>query len=193
MNEHNELSRENIGKWLRVLFYVHLAAAVLSVVADLSDWDFLWIRRGLTALSILALLRLAGADPRYRKAGIYRAVTLGCTLITSLLFSSLLLLTAGSLFSLMATYQEYTAHGELIGEADAPLAYKWNSLFVWSIGVGIVSSLASVVIALLASMAGYSIPVLTNVVIGIITAAELALEAVYLWYLHRTLRMFQEE
>ena len=64
---------------------------------------------------------VAPVHDRYQKAGIFRAIMLACNLITAFIVGSVILTLAASIVSIIAVYQEYSAHAEVITEKDSKL------------------------------------------------------------------------
>lgn len=135
---------------------------------------------------IVCMFRLAPVNAHYRKAGILRAVWLGCMLASLFLLPSILILTA-SILSIIAVYQEYNAHSEVVAEKDAKLSRNWHSLFNWSIVTGLLVGFGSAVAALIASFAGIEITRITAIVTAVLSIPQLVIEVVYLLYLKKML------
>ena len=140
---------------------------------------------------IVCMFRLAPVNERYKKAGILRAVWLGCMIASLVFLPSILILTA-SILSIIAVYQEYSAHSEVVADKDAKLSRNWHSLFNWSIVTGLLVGFGSVVTALIASFAGVEITRITAIVTGILGIPQLVIEIVYLLYLKKMSAIFDE-
>ena len=201
MENHNELMetpsefpRETGLKWLRTLFYLHLASLAVGGGAALpmDDQWLTWGSRLITVGAILCLFRLACANGRYRKAAIFRAVYLGGALASSLLFSSTILMLAASVCSMISDYQEYHAHAEMTA-ADPKLSEQWRGLFTWAVITGIIVGFGSFLTAVVVSLADVGTAATAAIVVAILSVPSLIFNVVYLVYLHRTIRIFQAE
>ena len=135
---------------------------------------------------VVCMFRLAPVNERYQKAGILRTAWLGC-MLASLVFLPSILVLAASILSIIAVYQEYSAHSEVVADKDAKLSRNWHSLFNWSIVTGLLVSFGSMVTALIASFAGVEITKITAIVTGILGIPQLVIEIVYLLYLKKML------
>ena len=189
MNENVENISELQVKWLRVLVYIATISIVNSVVSLLPIIPAsvtAWISRGIMVAMIVCMFRLAPVNERYKKAGVLRAVWLGC-MIASLIFMPSILSLVASILSIVAVYQEYNAHSEVIAEKNAKLSRNWHNLFNWSIVTGLLVGFGSMVTALITSFAGVEITRITAIVTGILSIPQLVIEIVYMLYLKKML------
>lgn len=196
MNENREFKKDLLTRWLRVLMYIAIVSIVNSVINFLPIVPAAvttWIGRGIMVAMVVCMFRLAPVNARYQKAGIMRAVMLGCTLITAFLYTFSILTLATSILSIIALYQEYSAHSELVAEKDPKLSRQWHSLFNWSIVAGLLVGFGSVVAALISTMMGADAVRTTSIVVGIIGVPQLVIEVVYLLYLKKMIACFSEE
>ena len=178
------------AKWLRLLFYVSLASFLKSLLAYLPFIRFPGlISQIITLCKILCLFCLVPHALRFRKAAIFRAITLVCALL-----GSLPLVAAGTVFSIVAAYQEYHAHAELIAEKDTVLARRWCNLFHWdwsiTLLISLISSIVTVILMYPNPRADAShISAITN---SLLTLFSRVLDLVYLLYLKKTIQHFQK-
>ena len=194
MNENMEFRSDLLTKWLRALVYIAIVSIVnsaISILPIIPAAVTTWISRGIMVAMIVCMFRLAPVNERYQKAGILRAVWLGC-MIASLVFLPSILILAASILSIIAVYQEYSAHSEVVADKDAKLSRNWHSLFNWSIVTGLLVGFGSVVTALIASFAGVEITRITAIVTGILGIPQLVIEIVYLLYLKKMSAIFDE-
>lgn len=198
MNEHTESNREMLAKWLRILFYVHIASIAITAVNAVSNLDTItaWISKALSVVAIWSMFQLKDANPRYRQAAVFSAAVLVCGLLTTPVNSSELglssiLVLVGAIASWVATYQEYHAHSELVAEQDEKLAKKWNSLFGAEILVGLGVSLFSTVATLVLVSAEMDSGTVTTIILVVTYIVTLLLELLYLLYMNRTLKLFE--
>ena len=195
MNENKEFDPGMLTKWLRVLMYIAIASLVNSIMnllplipASITTW----ISRGIMVAMIVCMFQLAPANERYKKAGILRAVMLVCTLITAFLHQSSLLTLAASIVSIIAVYQEYYAHSELVAEQDAKLSAKWHSLFIWSILAGVLVGFGSVITVLIVAMLEMNAVRLAAWIIGLLGIPQMILDIVYMMYLKKMIEIIGE-
>ena len=175
-------------KWLRYLLYIHIASIVLSLITMvwLNNPVTPWLNHGLSIAIALCLLKLAPACKRYRTAAILTAAVLGFTLLSKLALGTLMALVA-SVLAIVAAYQELHAHGETVEEKDPALSRKWCSLFI-GILTGF-TSVAATVIMVLANMNEAQIIQLVTSTIGLVALIPGIL---YLIYLNKTIKLFEE-
>lgn len=180
-------------KWLQILFYVHIASIALSLISLLpvNDSFSVWISRVISAAVAVCLFQLAPASERYKKAAIFSAVSLGLTLASTLLLTTLLTL-AASILSLLATYQEYSGHSDMVAEADPKLSRNWHSLFNWQIIVGVLTSVVSMVTVIALAALELNTTVITALIVGALSLVGVVLGILYLVYLHRMIKIFSE-
>ena len=194
MNENMEFRSDLLTKWLRALVYIAIVSIVNSVIGILPIIPAsvtTWISRGIMVAMVVCMFRMAPVNERYKKAGILRAVWLGC-MIASLVFMPSILVLAASVLSIIAVYQEYSAHSEVVADKDAKLSRNWHSLFNWSIVTGLLVGFGSMITALIASFAGVEITRITAIVTGILGIPQLVIEIVYLLYLKKMSAIFDE-
>ena len=189
MNENMGFRSDLLTKWLRALVYIAIVSIVnsaISILPIIPASVTTWISRGIMVAMAVCMFRMAPVNERYKKAGILRTVWLGC-MLASLVFLPSILILAASILSIIAVYQEYTAHSEVVADKDAKLSRNWHSLFNWSIVTGLLVGFGSMVTALIASFAGIEITRITAIVTGILSIPQLVIEIVYLLYLKKML------
>lgn len=176
-------------KWLQYLFYVHIAALVVSLTALISVELVVtpWL---LTAGTAVCIYSLSCANLRYRKAAVLTAISLGLQVLSLLMLSNLLTLTA-SILTIIASYQEFCAHAETAVEKDPQLAKKWKNLFIWQIIIGVLSGLSSVAAVVIMVMANMEQAQIIQLVSGAIVLVALIPGSLYLVYLRRMIRIFE--
>lgn len=140
---------------------------------------------------VICMFQLAPVNARYRKAGILRAVMLICTLITAFVHASSILTFTASILSIVAVYQEYNAHSELVSDQDAKLAGKWHSLFNWSILAGVLVGFGSVLGALIVAAFEMDVVRVTALVIGLLGIPLMILDFVYILYIRKMIAIFE--
>ena len=185
MNQHTDTA-----KWLKYLLYVGIAALVNSLLGLIGlSGISRWIGLAINVATAYLLFMLAGTNPRYKTAAICYTVALVGGLINNAIVGL-----AGSICGIVATYQEYHAHGELIAEQDPKLADKWNSLFGLELALTFVGVLLmGLLVGLLAAATNMSEAVITPIITIIVAALGVGLEALYLSYLKRTIALLESE
>lgn len=198
MNENMQTRNELLVKWLRIVMYVALASIVNSIISFMPFVPAAlttWISRGIMAAMIVCMFQLASANKRYKTAGILRAVMLACALITAYAFGSTILTLTASIVSIIAVYQEYTAHSELVAEKDKKLSGKWHSLFIWSILASLLLSFGATVVAVIFVLGGLedSASRISGIVVGLLSIPQLILEVAYVVYIKKMVGYFQSK
>lgn len=179
-----------LAQWLDTLLKIQIAAVALSVLAVIPGVSKVtqWISPLVSAGVILVLFRLAPANERYRKAAIFRCITLAGTVLALLNISALALVT--SVCSIIASYQEYNAHSEVTHAAPV-LSGKWHSLFYWQLVAGILSGFGAVAGTVIAVLVGVDTTAIVSGVVMIVAAVSIVLQIVYVTYLKKTLELFR--
>ena len=193
-----EMQRSHIPllqKWLRFLLHIQMAGMVLAILNLIPGINRLmtWLSYFLNAGMLYALFMMSPACIRYRKSAVYRAINLSCLILVLIiknlgLFGSIITL-AGSVCGIIASYQEYHGHGEIVKEADQKLQSKWNSLFIWQMIVGVLLGVGTTVGVVISMVSGGAISV--DVVVAVISLPSIVLQVVYLVYLNQTLKVLQ--
>ena len=140
MNENNEYEivhnepvphKALLQKWLPILLYVQCTGMVISALAlllPLGSWTT-WISYILTIATFSVLFQLAPACRRYRKSAVFQCISLILLILNALIVfnggTSVVASLIGSVFSiaasvctLIAAYQEYYGHADVIRELD---------------------------------------------------------------------------
>ena len=194
MNENKEINYGLITKWLRILIYVAIVSlvnAIVNLLPFVPASVTTWISRGIMIAVVVCMFQLAQINERYKKAGIMRAVMLVCTLITAFVYASSILNLAASILSIIAVYQEYNAHSELIADKDSKLSGKWHSLFTWGFIVGILVGFGSTVTVLILTLLESDVVRLTAIIVGILSIPQMILDLVYMLYLKKMVAIFE--
>lgn len=183
---------ENVNSpatWLRYLLYVGIAAMANSLLGLFLPGKLsTWIGFAVSAATVYLLFRLISANARYKTA----ALCSGANLIIGVLNITVLSL-ASSIFAIVAQYQEYQAHSELIAERDPKLAGKWSSLFWLQFGVELIMILLTgLFVGVLVAASGMDAAVVTGLVTVIVAVFSVVLKVLYLSYLNRTVKLLEE-
>lgn len=192
MNEH----RIDFVKWLRVLIYLAIARMVNTLVcipAFIPTPVTAWISRILMAVMVFAMFKLDPANDRYKKTGIQLTIVLVLTIAIELLNTGAVLTLIAGILSIVAEYQEYHGHSELIEEKDHQLSGKWTSLFMWSIVVGLILGFASTAAGVLAAVAGIDTEKAAVMIAAALMIPEYIIDILYILYLKRMVVLFAED
>ena len=191
MNE----NRTDLVKWLRILIYIALARIVNTIAgipAFIPTALTAWISRILMAGMIFAMFKLAPANDRYKKTGIQLAIVLILTIATELMNTGTVLALIAGVLSIVAEYQEYHGHSELIEEKDHQLSGKWTSLFMWSIIVGLLLGFVSTAAGILAAFAGVDTEKAAVMIAAVLLIPEYMIDIFYILYLKKMVAIFEE-
>ena len=192
MNE----NRIDYVKWLRVLIYIAIARitnTLVGIPAFIPTALTAWISRILMAGMVFVMFKLAPANDRYKKTGIQLAIVLILTIATELLNTGAVLTLIAGILSIVAEYQEYHGHSELIEEKDHQLSAKWTSLFMWSIVVGLILGFASTAAGVLAAVAGVDTETAALVIAAVMMIPEYIIDIFYILYLKKMIALFEED
>ena len=193
MNENKVFDTDMIIKWLRVLMYIAIASLANAIISSLPIVPVAittWISRGIMVAIVVCMFRLAPANEQYKKAGIMRAVMLVCTLITAFMRGTSILTLAASILSIIAVYQEYNVHSELMADKDSRLSGKWHRLFNWSLIAAVLVAFGSTVTALIFSFMEMDAVRLTAIIVGILSIPQMILDVVYMIYIQKMISIF---
>lgn len=191
-----EENRIDFVKWLRALIYIAIAQMVNTVVgipAFIPTAVTAWISRILMAGMVISMFKLAPANDRYKKTGIQLAIVLALTIATELLNTGAVLTLIAGILSIVAEYQEYHGHSELIEEKDHQLSGKWSSLFMWSIVVGLILGFVSTAAGVLAAVAGMGTEKAAVMIAAALMIPEYIIDILYILYLKKMVVLFEED
>lgn len=142
---------------------------------------------------VFAMFKLAPANDRYKKTGIQLSIVLILTIATELLNTGAVLTLIAGILSIVAEYQEYHGHAELIEEKDHQLSGKWTSLFMWSIIVGLILGFASTAAGVLAALAGIDTEKAVVMIAAALMIPEYIIDIFYILYLKKMIVLFAED
>lgn len=186
-----ENQREFFVKWMKYLFYVQIASGVAGLISAVPVLDgvVLWVNRILSIATVVVLFKIAPLNARYKKAAIFSGISLALAILLDVVPLVLVI----AICSLVATYQEYCGHAEMIESKDAGLSKKWHSLFNWQILSGIiVGLLGGVIVAVSVLVFPVSQEILTSITLALTNGVDLILWIIYLILLKRTYTMYGE-
>jgi len=191
-----EENRIDFAKWLRVLLYIAIAGlgnTIIGIPPFVPSVITSWISRILMAVMVFAMFKLAPANDRYKKTGIQLSIVLILTIATELLNTGAVLTLIAGILSIVAEYQEYHGHAELIEEKDHQLSGKWTSLFMWSIIVGLILGFASTAAGVLAALAGVDTEKAVVMIAAALMIPEYIIDIFYILYLKKMIVLFAED
>jgi hypothetical protein len=185
-----------LTKWLRVLMYIAIVSLVNSIVnyvpfvpASVTTW----ISRGIMVAMIVCMFQLASANGRYKTAAILRAIWLGTLILGTLLHLPSVLVLGTSILSIIAVYQEYHGHSEVLAEKDTVLSAKWKGLFIWSIIAPLLLSIGSSAAMVISSFMNLDVAKVTAITTGIMRIPQYVIDVIYLLYLKKMLSIFEND
>jgi len=119
---------------------------------------------------------------------------MGASILTTIFLKGLgVLAIVGMICSLIAIYQEYMGHSEMIKEADAKLSNNWNSLCNWEIWGGFLIGAVTAPIVIAIGMVESSSGVVSTAVALLFSEGfSLVLNIVYLVLLKRMIKVYAD-
>lgn len=184
-----------LTKWLTNLMYLHLASLVITVVNAITGLQSFtqWLSWAASIGAVFCLFQLQNTNQRYKKSAIFQAVALGCSLVVSLFGGLGLLGTVASVCGIVASYQEYHGHSELVAEADDRLSRKWAGLFLWSLVMGLISGFASTALVTIGVLAEMDTALLATLAVVLVLLTGAVVEILYLRYMNQTLKLLEKD
>ena len=189
-------NRIDFAKWFRILIYIAVAGLVNALVgmpSFIPTAVTTWVSRILMAVIVYAMFKLAPANDRYKKAAIQRTLVLAITIATEFMETAAVLTLLAGILSIVAEYQEYHAHSELVEEKDLKLSGKWTSLFMWSIIIGLILGFASTAASMLAVIAGLDVEKAAVIIAAALMIPEYIIDILYILYLKKMVSIFQKD
>ena len=196
MIENTNFELSKLTKWLRVLMYiaiVSLANSIVNYVPFVPASVTTWISRGIMVAMIVCMFQLASANGRYKTAAILRAIWLGTLILGTLLHIPSVLVLGTSILSIIAVYQEYHGHSEVLAEKDTVLSAKWNGLFIWSFIAPLLLSIGSSAAMVISSFMNLDVAKVTAITTGIMRIPQYVIDVIYLLYLKKMLSIFEND
>ena len=195
MDENKDINCDLIIKWIRILMYIAITSLVNSlanyipvVPADVTTW----ISRGIMVAMIVCMFQLAAANRRYKISAVLRTIWLGTLMVGTLLRIRATLIVGTSILSVIAVYQEYHGHSEVIAEMDENLSDKWNRLFIWSFIAPLLLSIGSSVAMVTATFMSLDVAKITAITTGVMRIPQYVIDMIYLMYLKNMIGILTE-
>lgn len=203
-------NRENLLRWLRALFYIHLASCLLSALTltstvfsfSVGSW-YTWAQRAFSLGVAVCLILLPG---HYPLAGMAKVLGLLCTLLSLYLYPLLNAwgvrldaasygevihwLSNGSMvLGMIAMVLEYITHAK-VTPGDR---YKWYILLICSLAVTVISTLlVDFLQPMLDGMSQENLRLFIKLWNGSARFLDLSVSVVYLVLLHRIIHTTEE-
>ena len=180
-------NKELFLRWTKYLWVAQIVALVSVIVASISfeGIDLGWTNHIVMLALAYILYQLAPINARYRKAAVFTGISIVLSILVKFVSVSVLTF-AVSICSLIAIYQECSAHSEILVGIDDKLARKWHSLFNWQIVGGLILGvLVAPTIILVAVYFPLDANLLATITLALITGFDTILRLVYLSYLKR--------
>lgn len=196
MDENTNFDICKLTKWLRVLMYiaiVSLANSIVNYVPFVPASITTWISRGIMVAMIVCMFQLASSNGRYKTAAILRVIWLGTLLLGTLLHIPSVLVLGTSILSIIAVYQEYHGHSEVLTEKDTVLSAKWKGLFIWSFIAPLLLSIGSSAAMVISSFMNLDVAKVTAITTSIIRIPQYGIDVIYLLYLKKMLSIFEND
>ena len=97
-----------------------------------------------------------------------------------------------TIFSILAVYQEYAAHSELVAEKNAALSRKWHNLFYWELAAAIQLSFGSTlaVVILMSAELQLDASRISSMVTLLLKTPQFVIHVVRLLYLRKMISLF---
>ena len=190
MNE----NRIDLAKWIQLLIYIAIAGLInvlIGIPAFVPAIVTTCVSRILLAVMVFTMFKLAPAKERYKKAAIQRVIVLALSVATDILHSGAVLTLIAGTLSIIADYQEYHGHSELVEEKDHQLSGKWTSLFIWSIIVGLILGFTSTAAGILAVMADMDTAKATILIAALLAIPQYVIEIIYILYMKKMVAIFE--
>lgn len=191
-----------LSKWLWIIFWLIIPSSIGGLLTNQTIVQYVpglnfpgqIINTICFVIYGVALLKLAGVDDRYKKAGIYLLIRGGVSIVVALAVGTtnaaqtppwtLLLTIPAAIIALIGEYNEYMGHSAVLTGVDNELSEKWATLWKWYIGL-FLGMFGCILVMLLIPILGAL--ALIAAAIGILVVAILKLV-----YLYRTAKFFRE-
>ena len=185
-----ENKNTNIIKYLKLLMYLHIASLILGLIDFLPLVHSLsvWVNRGISVGVIYCLYSLSPVAERYRKSAIFHAIVL----IAGLVANPMIAL-AGSVCSILASWQEYHGHSELVEPYHQRLSKQWGKLFALELMAGIFMALITTLMTVVLTMTNgnQAVDISSTALMGIIMSVGYIVEVLYIFYMKHTVELLE--
>ncbi|MBP5225080.1 MAG: hypothetical protein J6Z38_05810 [Lachnospiraceae bacterium] len=187
-----------LGKWLWVLFWLFVPAAIAGFMKNDSlkpDAPGVYIT-GIILNAVCSaaygfiLFKLAGEDDEYRIAGIFELIGVAASIVMLFLppadedaTLTLVVTVPAAVISILGEYHEYNAHANILISASHDLSDKWRTLWKWLLGMQL-AVIGSVLVTLI-------LPPLGIATLFVTAIGTLAVYVMKLIYLYRTAKIFR--
>ena len=210
-------SKETVTKWLKILMLLQIAGLILSLFNHIPYGNSLcqWLQWLCSMGGIVCLFGLTTAGKRYMTAAILGSVQLVLSMIESGIQSYAIWMTtleissldnmqqfneiaaaldlAAMIAGIVYTYQLYHAHGDLIKDMDVSLSKKWYRLFVWSLAIGILKTVAGMIFSTIYGNLNINSTALISIFYTLISIPGQIIILISIIYLYRTTQIIQNK
>ena len=182
-----------ITKWFQILFVSEIGRMVITATNFISDMSSVtgWISRVVSVVIIFALFHLVKVNERYRKAAILYCISVGGSIVLTLLNTSIFAL-ALSVCYIIASYHELIGHSEITTLKDAKLSDRWRSLFYLDMFAGIMVGVLSIIPMMIAMLAGVDEYVVISIFSIVLNLINLVIRLLHVVYLKQTISLYQK-
>lgn len=188
-----------LGKWLWILFWLIIPSSIGSLlgndtISQLSPGLYLVgvvLNTATRLIFGLILLKLGSENFYYKVSGICCLIAGGLSLVSTLLTGNAenpiweqLLMLPAAIVGIIAEYNEYTGHAEVLEKLDPDLSEKWTKLWVWYLSMTL-CIVGCVVLLFIAPMLAALILLGSAIGVAVVSVIKLL-------YLYRTAKLFRE-
>ena len=147
-----------MAKWLWLMFWMNVPSLLIALPGELGGMTtFSEVGGAICSLIVCwMLLQIKSVDERYGKAALLTAIGVVLNLAASFITNTglnLLVLLPTAVVSLVGSYNQYQAHGDVVGGVDAALGERWLKLWKWEI-ISVGCMLGGAVFMLIVPMLG---------------------------------------
>ena len=186
-------NKELFLTWTKNLYQLRWVALVGTLIASLpfvGAW-FGWVNTLISVVILFVIYKLSPVNDRYRKAAIFMGISIVLGVLVKTEILNMLSFVA-SICSLIAVYQEYCGHAEMMTGIDEKLSRSWHTLFNWNIIGGILIGAFGSITTVLAGVAlVLDANIIAGIVLGIVLGFEVIIQIFYLRFLKRTREVYE--
>lgn len=175
-------------KWIKNLFYIQCVVFVVNIVGQFPIFDFVfkWISTLFIIAKVYCFYQLKPIHERYSKAFTFAAIYAGGTIVANVIDLRLLSLVI-SICSLIALYQEFAGHAEMLLTIDNKLSKRWRALFNWEVFGSIIVALVGTPLIMIAAITTmFDEGVMAMLTTIIVVGYSLIIQAIYIYFLKCT-------
>ena len=199
-----EISRKApfMSKWLMVLFVVMIASGIADLLSGDNMEELMpevYAIASIVSLIcgivyLVILFKLSREESLYRKAAQYYLISLALTILTliimlfsieheGLLILSFFVVIAALVIAFVSEYYEYKAHANVVRDASAEMAAKWEKLWKYYIRI-LLGVLGCIILLAL-------IPMIAAILLLALTIGTFVISIIKIVYVYQTAKIFQ--